>query len=60
MECTKKRPKNVDFKRKSLVDSRRACIKDFKEATRNSYDIVDIVENWGTAEYLLKRRFMPQ
>ena len=45
----------MDFKR-NWFDSRRACIKDFKEATRNGYDIVD---SWGTEEYLLNVESCP-
>lgn len=57
----RKDDKNFDRKTWTLnesrwFDSKRACIKDFKETTRNGYDIVD---SWGTEEFLLKRKVMP-
>lgn len=42
---------------KTWTLNEKACIKDFREVTRNGYDFAD---SWGTKEILLKRRVMPQ
>lgn len=38
-------------------DRKADCIKDFQTAIKHGYDIVD---SWGSDEYLLKRRVMPK
>lgn len=58
MECIEKKDEtNIKKKKKKkeTLNERRskkkkACMKDFKEVTRNSYDFAD---RWGTDEVLL-------
>lgn len=55
MECIEKKDETNIKKKKETLNERRskkkkACMKDFKEVTRNSYDFAD---RWGTDEVLL-------
>uniref|UniRef100_A0A8W8MJR0 Uncharacterized protein n=1 Tax=Magallana gigas TaxID=29159 RepID=A0A8W8MJR0_MAGGI len=52
-----KNPKTWTLNESRWFDNKTACIKDFREVTRNGYDFAD---SWGTKEILLKRRVMPQ
>jgi hypothetical protein len=54
------RKDDKDFEQKTRTlnesqwfDNKKVCIKNFKEVIRNGCDIVD---SWGTAEYLFKRK----
>lgn len=38
-------------------DKKEECIADFQEKMKEGYDIVD---SWGSEEYLLKRKTMPK
>lgn len=54
--------RNSDNKKWTLqeskwFDKKQECINDFKEKMKNGYDVVD---SWGSEEYLMKRRIMPR
>lgn len=54
--------KNSDKKKWTLqesqwFDKKQTCMNDFKEKMKNGYDVVD---SWGSEEYLMKRRIMPR
>lgn len=60
LECIKKdekTPKTWTLNQSRWFDNKKACIEDFREVTRNGYDIADA---WGTEGILLERRVMPQ
>lgn len=54
-DCIRKDKKKWTLLESQWFDKKEDCISDFKEKMTQGYDIVDC---WGSQEYLLKRRIM--